>query len=200
MPQSYSCYTPELLELNAKVLISDPPDFILWQVKEIDNRLPSLMDGASWPAVLGMYTYYPENKNNILLSKQKNTNPLELVEQENIQCHLEESISLPQIENKMLWAQVDIKYTFIGKLLSLLWRPPTIDIDLELPNKHIVKRVIPGMMKTPFLLSPYIENTDDFRTLLLGGCVFSPVKDIKYTVNLPFLIKLLIEKLVRKNL
>ena len=54
--QSYSVYTPKLIENNIEFLRSEKAaDNILFQIKEIDERLPSTMESASWIEILKRY-------------------------------------------------------------------------------------------------------------------------------------------------
>jgi MFS family permease len=54
--QSYSAYTPALLNLNKLHLTTAAPSRIYFKVQAIDNRYPSLEDGASWPTLLSHFT------------------------------------------------------------------------------------------------------------------------------------------------
>ena len=54
--QSYSAYTKELSLQNAAHLLGErAPRNVLFNVQPIDNRLPSLEDGSSWPVLLANY-------------------------------------------------------------------------------------------------------------------------------------------------
>ena len=54
--QSYSAYTPELIRINEQHLRgTEAPDHIVFQLETIDDRLPTLDDGLSWPAMLDNY-------------------------------------------------------------------------------------------------------------------------------------------------
>jgi len=56
--QSYSAYTPDLIEKNSAHLLSkNSPENIIYKLDSIDGRLPSMDDGASLPLLLTKY--YP---------------------------------------------------------------------------------------------------------------------------------------------
>jgi hypothetical protein len=186
VPQSYTAYTPELLRINAESLLeTGAPDYLFWQVKSIDERLPMLMDGLSWPIVLRNYA--PETKgeleNEILLRKQNmglNVAPgLKLIENHKLQ--FENFVDIHR-KDEIIWATVDVEYTWLGKLVKLFWRPPSIFMNLKLestmdgikyksrPERRA--RFIPGMAKTPFLISP-----------LIYGSKFADLYNIYYSDN-----------------
>lgn len=55
--QSYQAVTPYLIKLNYKHLTKQntAPDNVFFKLETIDQRFPSLDDGLSWVALLGMY-------------------------------------------------------------------------------------------------------------------------------------------------
>lgn len=54
--QSYSVFTAKMAEINSNYLLSEnKPDNILFKIEPIDNRIPSMEDGMSWPILINHY-------------------------------------------------------------------------------------------------------------------------------------------------
>ena len=54
--QSYSVFSPAMVEKNRRHLVGkNSPDNIIFKLEPIDNRFPSLEDGASWPLLMANY-------------------------------------------------------------------------------------------------------------------------------------------------
>jgi len=69
--QGYSAYTPKLCLANRAHLLSpSAPDNVFFRVETIDQRLPSLDDGASWPVLLSRYRFERLLPQNIALLRK----------------------------------------------------------------------------------------------------------------------------------
>lgn len=167
MFQSYSVYTPALAAINRKHLLGNKaPDNIIFKVEPIDGRIPSIEDGASWPIL--MVNYRPASMENDFLFLQKKENisdieePLKLTSEKHT---FGESVNLPQ-SSQPIFAQIEIKPTILGRVANVLFKPSQLRISLEL-NNGIKKqyRIITGMAKSGFMISPLIENTAEFGML-----------------------------------
>jgi hypothetical protein len=166
--QSYSAYTPELAALNARHL-SGPkaPDHVLFGVETIDNRYPSLDDGASWPELLNRYELAGDTEKYLLLARRPapSTGP-NLTPLHSRRARLGEAVSIgPQIG--VTYVTVELSPTLLGKVASLAYRPTALTIAVELSDgsKH-EHRLVPGQAASGFVLSPYIGNKNDFARML----------------------------------
>lgn len=165
--QSYSVYTPALAEINKKHLLgSKAPDNIIFSVEPIDGRFPSIEDGASWPIL--MVNYQPTRMENdfLFLRKKKSISeiekPLKLTSEKHT---FGESVNLPH-SSQPIFAQIEIKPTLLGRIASIFFKPSQLQITLELKNGMRKQyRIIAGMAKSGFLISPLIENTAEFGML-----------------------------------
>lgn len=163
--QSYSVFTPWLAKKNKDYLLSEHrPDNIIFKIEPIDGRLPSLEDGMSWPLLLA--TYQPTQFiNDFLLLRTRNAAlpVISLVAKE--QHTLGEVIKVPAVNHPLL-LEVDIKPTLYGLLALTFFKPTPLLIRIEL-NSGVTKqyRLITNMAKAEFLISPLIENTQEFTML-----------------------------------
>ena len=178
--QSYSVYTPELAEINRKHLLGNQaPDNIIFSVEPIDERLPSIEDGASWPILMLNYRPTLMENNFLFLQKQASISDIEdLLKLTSEKHSFGEPVNVP--ESKLpIFAQIEIKPTVLGRIASILFKPSQLQITLELKN-GIKKqfRIIAGMAKSGFVLSPLIENTTEFE-MLYGESGFLDKKQVK---------------------
>ena len=167
--QSYSVFNSIFAEKNKEYLLSEHrPDNIIFKVEPIDGRIPSLEDGISWPILIS--TYQPAGLVHdflLLRKKEGETKPLfksmHLLKSEH---HvLDEIVTVPNL-NEPIFAELNIKPTVLGLLGLTFFKIPSLEINFELKNglkKHY--RIIANMAKSGFLLSPLIENTQEFSLL-----------------------------------
>ena len=167
--ESYSAYTPLLARIDEQHLRTDnAPDNIVFSIQTIDYRLPSLDDGLSWPALLDNYTinkidndfkFAYLHKKPIL---QKNS----IFHVLHDEIHkIGENIVIPST-GYLVYAEINLKPTLLGKLLGILYKPPQLLITLKLKNGSSVQyRVIANMMESGFFISPLINDSKDFAMI-----------------------------------
>jgi hypothetical protein len=169
--QSYSAYTPSLARKDADYLArAEAPTTILFALQPVDSRLPSLEDGASWPTLLTRYSILGYDGDLAILRKRTTpttTNPLANAPEISGTFHLGEPIVLPK-HIPVVWARADVRLTLCGKLISLLFKPPHLNISYLLPDGHKQTfRYIAGMGESGFVAAPIIQSTTDFVALAL---------------------------------
>jgi hypothetical protein len=169
--QSYSAYTPSLARRDADYLARlKAPTTILFAVQPIDNRLPSLEDGASWPALLTRYSIIGFDGDLAVLRKRTTPttmSPLANTPELSGIFHLGEPIILPK-NIPVVWARANVKLTLWGRVMSLLFKPPHLNISYLFPDGHKQTfRYIAGMGESGFVATPVIQSTADFVALVL---------------------------------
>lgn len=174
MFQSYDAITPELERLNAEHLTgAGAPKTIFFRVEAIDQRLPALEDGASWPALLSAYQPVAfDAATDLLWLRHGLTAQAPLPAGSARDAHgMGMAVTLPAHQG-MLWAELDVRASILGILKGLIWRPSQVFITFTYADARQERfRVIPGMARAGFLLAPVITNTLDFLRLRprLGG-------------------------------
>jgi hypothetical protein len=165
VPQSYSAYTPALAERNRQFLLgAEAPRNIFFRVETVDSRLPSLDDGPSWPVLLA--NYRPAGmQNGMLILKQRDAG------------HYKAPATLPASTHRFgdvvpvpaaaAWfVQFDIKPTLLGRVLALVFRTSQLRLHVTTADgEQQDYRLIGGMARAGFVLSPLVENTADFAAL-----------------------------------
>lgn len=165
--QSYSAYTDALARMNEEHLLGPrAPDNIVFHVQTIDFRMPALDDGLSWPVIFNNYLPVNIDSGFLFLKKKRpqNIRP-EKKELYNLTCKLQEEVNMPDT-NQVLFAEFDLKPTFLGKVETGLYQPQPLLIYVTLTDgtkKNF--RFIPSMSRSGYVFSPLIENTDEFALL-----------------------------------
>lgn len=175
--QSYGAYTPALARLNVEHLTgAKAPDGVLFGLEAIDDRLPALADGPSWPILL---TRYRVRAVGIPVALNKGI-PLVFYLQRKPDWQrisvartplLEERIGLGQVlklpkTGAALFAQIDIRQNLLGKLADLLFDGPRLYIQFEFSDGHMEHyRLVPGAARAGFILSPVVIDSTNFVVL-----------------------------------
>ena len=165
--QSYSVYTPSLAEKNRQYLLgTTAPDNLVFEAGSLDERFPTLDDGASWPVLLNNYVPSQKAGNALILKKKPDAAPLRApTEVLRASYKLGQRIALPDSQ-RQLFANFDIKPTLRGRLAGVLLKPEPLYITVTLKNGSQSRfTVIPNMARSGFLLSPLVRNTAEFGLL-----------------------------------
>jgi hypothetical protein len=170
--QSYSVYTPELAAMNEKHLRGDSaPGNVLFSVDPIDDRLPSLEDGPSWPAFLDNYTMTRFDRDNDLAYLRRkphlqSSSGFTVIDTGTHRTN--EAVAIPDMDVP-IFAQIDLDPTFLGKLRGIMFKYPRLEMELTLRDgKTRSYRVVSNMMRSVFLLSPLVRDTEGFASLMAG--------------------------------
>lgn len=165
--QSYSAYTPTLVEKNRQHLLGTvAPDNVIFSVEAIDNRLPSLEDGASWPVLLTRYEPVMLEKQFLFLRQHKpEIRAPELLLISKGSYKLGEEVVVPKTSTPV-FAEITLTPSFLGRLANILYKSSELQITLQLANGSSKSfRFIAKMAKSGLIISPLIETTDEFQLL-----------------------------------
>ena len=164
--QSYSAYVPDLIAMNARHLTGkDAPANVLFAIGPIDDRFPSLEDGASWPELLSHYEF------------SSFADPYALLKRSDVDHHaaigapvtggsflFDEDIPVPAgVRN--VWASIRFHPPQTSRLFSIAFKLPILTLRVTFASGERQSfRMIPGMAEG-FLLSPVILSARDFVAL-----------------------------------
>lgn len=169
--QEYLTYTPKLIAANRAFLKSDQaPDYVFFSPGSIDNRYPSLAEGAAWPELLRFYQPNRKVGNDLLLLMRRSKPLDEIIDTSSMTTrlvHFGEGVRLAG--HSTLFARIKIELTFLGRLADFLFKPSPVFLKVKLRDGSIkTHRLIPKMVSEGFLLSPYVESSEDFYRLASG--------------------------------
>jgi hypothetical protein len=180
--QSYQAYTPELADLNAAFLQSArAPANIVFQFAPIDDHFPSLEDGRSWPELLTRYDVREVEWPFVLLRRSVAPRPWRLEPLADRPIRLGELVAVPPATNGPVWARIEIDPTLVGKIISTLYKPPILWLSVSTHDGWRLRyRLVPGMARSGFLLSPVIRGSVAFGSLA-GGDGLPDLADLQAT-------------------
>jgi len=167
--QSYSAYTPALARLNRDHLLGvDAPDWVWFTIEPIDGRLASQEDGASWTVLLRDYQPIQRVQGGFALQRraqgrmQPPTPGPVLLER---RAALGERVELPR-DAGVMTLSVEVHRNLLGRVLQTFFKARSLALEVELASGEIRRlRVISGMLVEPVVLSPLVENSDEFALL-----------------------------------
>jgi hypothetical protein len=169
--QSYSAYDARLDALNSSHLEGpNAPQHVFFRVQPIDGRLPALEDAGSWPVLLSRYEIVGYDGLQIHM-QHLDAGPSNSVfgpQVARLAARIRTPIQIPNEEGP-LWAEIDLTPTFFGRVGLFVLKIPPVELTLTLEDGRVMHhRYIPAMGHRGFLLSPYIQTTDDFATFATG--------------------------------
>lgn len=168
--QSYSAYTQELARLNRDHLMGmRAPDWIWFNVEPIDGRLASQEDGISWPVLLSDYEPAQRVQGGVLLKRRLRAGqtsvspPGRVLLQRRVM--MGERVELPRGAGPMTLS-VQVQRNMLGGLLQTVFKARSLALEVELESGETRRwRVVSGMLADGVILSPLVENTDEFIML-----------------------------------
>ncbi|MDR0457697.1 MAG: hypothetical protein LBH10_01510 [Burkholderiaceae bacterium] len=181
--QSYSAYTPGLDRLNADHLERAGADTIFFSLAPIDNRLAPLDDAGSLIPLLGHYTAVARTDGYVQFARHAGpaTAAIDPSASFTGAARLGERVAVPD-DGRPLWATVNLELTPLGKLVSALYKPPQLSIELALDNGQVQRRrFMAAIGRSGFVLSPFLNQTQD--VLALAGGVASAPRVVAFKIS-----------------
>lgn len=170
--QTYSAYTSFLDKWSAGHYTGEKaPEFLIVEFIDIDGRHLMLDVPATWQAILRNYRLVRKDLDSGLLLLEKKPLPtpddgLKILGQERIGAN--QWIVVPP-SDKLLFAKIDLKLRFIGKITKTLFRIDPVYIDLLYDSgKGASFRIVPDTAKNGLLINYLPTNHYELANLLNG--------------------------------
>lgn len=168
--QSYAAYDRFLADRNRDHLLGDSaPDNIVFRVEPIDGHPPSLEDGPSWWPLLTRYQPTAFD-GTLYVHRRASSAPIPQLEPfGETTGNVGWKVQVPPT-NALLFAEIDLEPTLLGRLASTLYKLPPVLIAVKLASDpgletNIAYRYIPSMGRLGFLLSPLVQTTEQVSRL-----------------------------------
>ena len=163
--QSYQAATKTMAQINADHLLgASAPDNIFFAVQTIDGRFPTHDDGLSWPILLQNYAPV-KMVNGFLLLKKKSSDAVAMKNISSNEYKFGEEVEIKNGE-EILFTEFEIKPSLLGKLVTIFYKPSQLQIDVTLNDGSTRNfRIISSMVESGFVISPLIENAEEFKLL-----------------------------------
>jgi hypothetical protein len=180
--QSYSAYSQYLDSLDTKYYTSNTsPKYILFKYTSIDNRYPLFDEPSAFSTIIENYKYLNSDNNFLLLEKQINKNPQNLIFVNSSYVNYGDWVDIPKIDNPV-YAKIKINYSLLGKIMNLFFKPSQVNIQFYLDDRNCStekQRVIPELLNDGCYISNYIENQDDLELLIKDQLNFNIISKLK---------------------
>jgi len=185
IPQSYSAYTSSLDAINAGHLRSErAPDTVFFRFGPIDGRLASIEDAGSVLELLSGYSISGMQPPYAILERNADSRnvALDYTNERMVQTGFGQMIEMGL--ERPTWMQADIRPTFMGRLMTMLFKSPIIQMEIVLDDERVItRRVIADIAASGFIVSPYLANTEDFVSLAAGSNFVATVKSVRFTTK-----------------
>jgi hypothetical protein len=163
--QGYSAYTEWLIDANRQFYRSSrAPAYALVKYQTIDNRLPALDDSAVLKELIYKYAPLFTEKGYSLWKKvPESANTPAGAVLEGVTTFGKEVV-VP--ENGIVWIELQLRKSFLGKMLSLPYRSPIMQISVIPSNGPTSRyRLIGPMAASGFFISPLVLTGDELLRL-----------------------------------
>ena len=168
---SYSTYTPWLMNLDVAYYCSpQAPDFVLFKLVSIDDRLPTLQSG---PLLLLLAEYYqPVLTEGGYVLFQRRAQPRAAGTPAAFPLLSEGDLTvgepLPVSLEGTVWCELEMRETWLGRLRGMFYQLPAVWMGLGTDQSAAKFRIVPRMTASGFLLNPLVLTGDDFTRWLAG--------------------------------
>jgi hypothetical protein len=170
IPQSYSSYSPDLIEANAEFFRrEDAPHHVLLALEPIDNNVPTLADGAAFLEVLRRYRPIVAEQGLVLMertSRAPATAP-PLADEPPQATPMGEWRAVPRtaVGNWRLLA-LSVNEPISARLRSFFYKPRSYRLDLRFTDGSVASaRLNPLGAASGFVVFPWLEDTTDVLRL-----------------------------------
>jgi hypothetical protein len=171
IPQSYAAYTPLLLRENLAFIESDrAPQFLLLGLAagtdylgQVDSLLMAELPRRYEPVLI-------EHNHTLLRRRLEQPPPgsMALTPVLSTRVGPGEPIEIPDIPGHALWMQVRSTLSPLGRLRSILYKPPTLLLTAENETQRGTLRIVPGIAEAGFVLQPFLADDADLAAYLRG--------------------------------
>lgn len=167
--QSYSAYTPYLLDLNARFFRSErAPEYLIFSSLALDRRFYALEDSQALLEIFPRYSPVLIEHGCVLL-KRKAQAPGTTPERTTVldrAVRMGERVDLGGLPGSEQTLAVHIDYTMWGRLLALAYQPPTVWLRLEFAEGELeLRRLVVATAMEDFLLKPFLDSPLDLPTV-----------------------------------
>jgi len=166
--QSQLAATPELARLNETYFLGPKaPEFVLFQLNTIDNRVPMSEDGLALMALLRRYRPVLSEDRFLLLQRDASIASTQAIESgaRTTAASMGAEVTIPAAGTPTV-AFIDGELNWFGKLYTLLFHEHALGITLRTSDAEpLHHRFIRLSAPSGFLIDPVIESTHDWLKL-----------------------------------
>ncbi len=164
--QGYAAFGDSLLKINGDFYANSQtaPEFILFGLSEIDQRLPSIEDSQTLKVILDHYKPLLIEKG-VLLLKRAVEKQTVFTDKNTIltkEISIGESFSLQEINNQPLFLNIDIRKNLLGHFTKTFYQLPPLFLEVKTTQgQTIVRRIASNLSQADFLINPLLFDQID---------------------------------------
>jgi hypothetical protein len=161
--QSYSAYTPRLLELN-RAFFAGPsaPDFVLYEPDNLDDRFPTQEDGPALLEILHRYRAVGSEWNHVLFQRDDSVQgpPPARPLLQAAAMRFGQSMELTRYAQKGLLLELDVRLNALGKLRTLLLQAPWAELRTRASDgSERAWRIVGDLARAGMLVRPFLSQS-----------------------------------------
>ncbi len=169
---SYSTYTPWLMDLDLAFYCSPQgPEYVLFKIESIDNRLPTVQNAPLLIVLEEFYTRVLTENGFVLFRRREQPKPSEtpaafpLLTQGDFS--LSDTLTLPT--GGPVWCELELHETLVGKLLKFFYQQPALNLEVSYEDGRVsTHRLIPALTPSGFLINPLPFSAVEYTRWITG--------------------------------
>jgi hypothetical protein len=167
--QGYSAYTAPLIAQNtAFYSSSSAPSYVLLKYQPIDERYPTLEDAGVLLQLLVNYTPLFDEHGYSLWKRVGAPHPITPTVIATKSLLIDEICEVPA--DKTVWLELEVPKSIRGRLRSILYKPPQVEIrTIDSDGHQFGRRLIPSMSASGFIVNPYLETPRNLLESAIGS-------------------------------
>jgi len=167
--QSYAAYTPWLAEANGAFFEGPKaPRYVLLSLIPLGNRFPTLEDGVALRNILASYRPVAAERRYLLLERVAGQTRKE-TRADAFAVDFGQAITIAPGAGAQI-VRVDIEKTWLGKLASLVLKPPPVRLTVaRIDGQTWIYQLVPAMAQSGFVFNPLLLDTDDVIDAYTGA-------------------------------
>ncbi|MDR1195568.1 MAG: hypothetical protein LBL00_03725 [Endomicrobium sp.] len=181
--QLYSAYSKTLDQTSADSFINKKaPSFILLEYETIDERNMFFDTPATWNAILSNYSICKDDGERLLLKKNNSRKRIEFTKMQTDVYKFGDTIKIPET-NGLIFAKIKINTSFLGKIITMLFRGCPSDITVKYQNgENKTFRIIDDTLQMPFLIN-YLPDDIEQTAALFYALSLGNEEDLSFSVK-----------------
>jgi hypothetical protein len=193
--QSYSDFTPELDQLNARYLAAKGADYLLMSFNAIDDRHPFFEQPLNWIAALHHYRFAWEGSQFVLLGRKPVVNESSPTPAGHSTARWGQKFRLPEFTSDLLLMHPHFKLSLAGQAAKTLFRVAPVYITATFRSGRVFRwRVVPSTAAAGIIVAPFPLDLRDAAALFRGELrTRDQIEAIEFGADVPAEFRSLIE-------
>jgi hypothetical protein len=169
MFQSYSAFSDRLDAGNAEHFVGGTaPDYVLYGHRSVDGRCPTFDEPRTFRTLLTGYRALARDEAFVLLERIHGSTPPAETPIGSVESSLGEEVAVPRSTSGYVFARVHVDYSWLGRLVRVIYKPPPVFIRLSSSDMAIKYRLVPSTAKNGLFVSRYVLGPRDLLDVWSG--------------------------------